>query len=133
MPYYYVLVFRQALARHSHLTMYLLSPVSTTLPHYAAQRDAVIASAVHDFCTAFAPWGTESSTFDTRAKNLSQILREGTDLGLQLYGQPSKFEWRWDHSSLDAQQVIVVPAFIKIRDEDVTLDTELLSRRVSEV
>jgi len=126
--------FAQALAHHSQLTLFLLTPLSTTLPHFAKHRDASIASAVNTFCTAFAPWAAESSTTDTRNENLIQILLEASDLGLMLCGQPSIFEWRWKTSG-DTQKITIAPALVRAHSGGRigTIErTEIVRRRVGD-
>jgi hypothetical protein len=127
--------FAQALAHHSQLTSFLLTPLSTTLPQYAGHRDAIIATAVNTFCTAFAPWAAASSTTGARNENLIQILLEASDLGLMLCGQPSIFEWRWK-TSQDTRKVTIAPAFVRAHSEGRTGTTamvELVETRVRDI
>jgi len=127
--------FAQALAHHSQLTSFLLTPLPTTLPQYAGHRDAIIATAVNTFCTAFAPWAAASSTTGARNENLIQILLEASDLGLMLCGQPSIFEWRWK-TSQDTRKVTIAPAFVRAHSEGRTGTTamvELVETRVRDI
>lgn len=127
--------FAQALAHHSQLTLFLLAPLPTTLPQYAGHRDAIIATAVNTFCTAFAPWAAASSTAGARSENLIQILLEASDLGLMLCRQPSIFEWRWK-TSRDTRKVTIAPAFVRAHSEGRTGTTamvELVETRVRDI
>jgi len=127
--------FAQALAHHSQLTLFLLDPLPTTLPQYAGHRDAIIATAVNTFCTAFAPWAAASSTTGARSENLIQILLEASDLGLMLCGQPSIFEWRWK-TNRDNRKVTIAPAFVRAHSEGRTGTTamvELVEIRVRDI
>jgi len=111
-------VFTQALTRHSQLSGYLLNPISVTLPHFAAERDETIASAVGAICTAFAPWANSSASTRVRMENLTQILREASDMGIMLCGQPNQFIWNWKLVRRDSRNIVILPTFLRLTVED---------------
>jgi hypothetical protein len=137
----YWAVLTQALARHAQLTSYLLTPISTTLPHHTAHRDAVIASAVETICMAFAPWAFASATLKVRKDNLSQILREASDMGIMVAGQPGRFGWRWDGPERDRDRykdakrkvLVIMPAFVKVWGEDGVVIARSQGREGAEI
>lgn len=133
------IAFAQALAFHGQLSSYLLSPVSATLPHYAAQRDAVIAFAAETISLAFAPWANNSTSIDVRIDNLSQILRQSSETGIMLCAQPDQFIWDWQVNRRDTRRLIVAPAFFRSRTNygrgisQRPEHTELLASRMSDL
>lgn len=50
--------------------------------------------------------------------NLTQIMREASDTGIMLYGQPDRLAWRWKLVGADSRKLVVAPAFVRVKVEE---------------
>ena len=70
------------------------------------------------FSNAFAPWKNGKYSSKDRVLNLSEILKQASDLGMWLFSQPSSFRFDWATGIPQSfEGVIVLPGLVKETDE----------------
>lgn len=85
---------------------------------YMAPRDKQISDTVQSFGRAFAPWKSTGYKDEERARSLSAILEEASNLGIFLFSQPSTLKFHWPSSSeVGPGRIVVSPALAKTTDE----------------
>lgn len=99
------------------LTAYLFSNYPEKTAH-SAQVDAQIQDMAASFSSAFAPWKNSKYRSKDRVRNLSEIFKQATDLGMLLFSQPSAFRFDWPTGdSRSTSEITVLPGLVKETDE----------------
>jgi hypothetical protein len=76
-----------------------------------------ISALAESFNTAFAPYSDPHYSDADRLSHLKSVVRAAAELGAWLFAQPCSFEFRWTSLVTPLNQVIILPAVVKVGDE----------------
>lgn len=98
------------------------NPTAHTSPTYLTSRAAKIHPLTTSLCTAFDPWVNTSHSSQSREQSLRQIMHNAADVGVMIFAQPRRVEFRWDVMECGDQcrerKMVVLPAFVQLTDEE---------------
>jgi hypothetical protein len=69
------------------------------------------------FTKAFEPYSNPQFTKDDRLRHLATISKSAADLGIWLFSQPCSFKFRWVTDRVSGDNMVVLPAILKVCDE----------------
>ncbi|OQE32572.1 hypothetical protein PENFLA_c001G03622 [Penicillium flavigenum] len=70
-----------------------------------------------DFTRVFEPYSNPQFAEADRVQHLASISKSAADLGIWLFSQPCSFMFRWTTSGGSGDKVVVLPAIVKVCDE----------------
>ncbi|KAB8077962.1 hypothetical protein BDV29DRAFT_32187 [Aspergillus leporis] len=76
-----------------------------------------IRSLAENFSGSFAPYSDPQFSDSDRVGHLTSVVRAASNLGIWLFAQPCAIDFRWECASTTPDQVVVLPAVVKVSDE----------------
>ncbi|KAJ5667300.1 hypothetical protein N7507_003164 [Penicillium longicatenatum] len=99
------------------LTSYLFIKNDHASPAQLKSQKYSIQCFVNAFTETFASYSDPQFSEADRLAHLTSVARAAVDLGIWLFSQPCSFEFRWSTAISKINQVVVLPAVVKTRDE----------------
>lgn len=99
------------------LTSYLYARNDRASPAQLKAQEYSIACFANAFTETFAPYSDPQFNEADRLAHMTSVTRAAVDLGVWLFSQPCSFDFRWSTAASMINQIVVLPAVVKTRDE----------------